>query len=194
MTDFLTLSADINLWPYGLLAVAVFFEGPITLLSAGTGIALGQLEALPAFVALVIGNLSADFSWYSLGRLGKMEWIRWLAKKFRVDLKSIEKLEETIQNHTPRLIFLSKFAIGLLIPTLIAVGLKRVQVKRWIVALAVGEVVKSTLFITLGFLFAESIQKTYGNLQIALWIVTGLIIITVSLFLRFKKKLTLSDL
>lgn len=193
MLEFLTIPTDLNLWPYCLLAVAVFFEGPITLLTAGAGIALGKLELLPALIALVIGNLTADISWYSLGRLGKMEWIRSLAKKFRIDIKSIEKLEETIHDHAPRLIFLSKFAIGLPIPTLIAIGLKRVSVKRWIVPLAVGEVVKSLLFISLGYFSAEGIQQTYGNLQVALWILTALIIIAISIYIKIRKKRPAAD-
>jgi membrane protein DedA with SNARE-associated domain len=174
--------------PYGLLWLATFFEGPLTLLAAGAGIALGQLQALPAFLAVVCGNLCADMGWYGLGRFGKKEWLEWIMKKLRIDVRSIERLEEDIRHYAPRLLFLSKLTVGLPIPTLITVGLNRVPIRRWILPLVMGELLKSTVFVCAGYLYAEGIQQTYGVLQTVLWIVTLILLVVVVVCFRLRRK------
>lgn len=174
--------------PYGLLWLATFLEGPFTLLAAGAGIALGQLQPIPAFLAVVTGNLTADMGWYGLGRFGKKEWLEFVSKKLGIDPRSMEQLEENIQKVAPRLLFLSKLTVGLPIPTLIAVGLNRVPIRRWIFLLVLGELLKSTVFITAGYLYAEGIQQTYGVLRTILWIVTILLIAAILIYLKFHEK------
>ena len=155
-----------SLWPYILLFIATFIEGPIALLTAGATISLGKIDPLYAFIAVTTGNLSADLGWYTLGRLGKMEWIKWFASKFKIDLKAIDRLGETVKDYAPRLVFFSKFTVGLPIPTLISVGLERIPMRRWLPFGIIGEFIKSSLFMGAGYLFAQAIQQTYGTLQV----------------------------
>jgi membrane protein DedA with SNARE-associated domain len=188
MLDFFNSAISISIWPYCILGLATFVEGPITLLAAGAGIALGKLLPLPAYLAIVAGNLSADLGWYSLGRFGKKEWIKRIALKLKIDPASIDQLGENVRKYAPRLLFLSKFAVGLPIPTLITVGLQRVAVRRWIALLVVGELIKSALLVTVGYLYAGGIQQTYGSVRIVLWAVTIILVITAAIYFKFHKK------
>ena len=158
------------------------------MLAVGAGIALGRLQPVPAFLAVVSGNLTADMGWYGLGRFGKKEWLEFVSKKMGIDPRSMEQLEENIQQYAPRLLFLSKLTVGLPIPTLIMLGLNRVPIRRWVLLLVLGEMVKSTIFIAAGYLYAEGIQQTYGVLRTILWIVTILLLAAILIYLKFHRK------
>lgn len=188
MLTFLSSINIASILPYGILWLATFAEGPITLLVAGAGIAVGKLLPLPAYLAIVTGNLTADLGWYSLGRFGKPEWIQRITAKLKIDPASIERLGEDVQKYAPRMIFLSKMTVGLPIPTLIAVGLQRVAVRRWITLLVLGELIKSALLVALGFLYAEGIQQTYGIIQIVLWVFTIVLVSAAFIYFKFHKK------
>ena len=188
MLNFLSTITAASILPYGILWLATFAEGPITLLAAGAGIAVGKLLPLPAFLAIVTGNLTADLGWYSLGRFGKPEWIERITAKFKIAPASIEELGENIRKFAPRMVFLSKMTVGLPIPTLIAVGLERVAARRWVAQLVLGELIKSAIFITLGFLYAEGIQHTYGIVQIVLWVITIALLTAGLIYFKFTNK------
>ena len=188
MLNFLSSITAASILPYGILWLATFAEGPITLLAAGAGIAMGKLLPLPAYLAIVTGNLTADLVWYSLGRFGKTEWIQRLTAKFGIDPDSIDRLGEDVQKYAPRLVFLSKLTVGFPIPTLIAVGLRRVALRRWITFLVLGELLKSAILVALGFLYAQGIQQTYGVVQIVLWVITAVLIVAAVIYFKFHKK------
>jgi membrane protein DedA with SNARE-associated domain len=194
MLNILDAITPTNILPYCILGVATFAEGPITLLAAGAGIAVGKLLPLPAYLSIVIGNLSADLAWYSLGRFGKPEWIERITRKFGINPRIIRQVSKGVQKYAPRLVFLSKMTVGFPIPTLIAVGLNRVTVKRWILPLVLGELIKSALLVTVGFLFAQGIEQTYGVVRIVLWSLTAMIIAVLFIYLKFHKKSNLTSM
>ena len=82
--------------------------------------------------------------WYGIGRLGKLEWLEKIYPKLQIDPDKVDQLGLDIQKYAPRMLFLSKLTVGFPIPTLIAVGLKRVPIKRWLVMLLFGELIKTT--------------------------------------------------
>lgn len=176
-----------NILPYFMIGLAALLEGPLTILAAGAGISLGTLYPLPAYLSVVIGNLLADLGWYGLGRFGKAEWLNRIAPKFGVKAQDVQQLGNSIQEHAPRMLFLSKFAVGLPIPTLIAIGLNRVSIRRWLFSWLSGELLKSAIFISIGYFYASGIQKAYGGIQTILWAIT--IILVIIIFIYFKKSI-----
>jgi len=179
-------SADIL--TYLILGLATFVEGPLTLLAAGAGIALEKLLPMPAFIAVVAGNLCADLGWYSLGRFGKPQWIKRALQKIHVNPRSIDRLCVDIHKHAPRLIFLSKLTVGLPIPTLIALGLNRAAMRRWAAHWIGAELVKSALLVALGYLCAGGIQQTYGVVRSVLWAFTIGLVLSAAIYFKLHKK------
>ncbi len=175
-----------SILPYFAIGLAALVEGPITILATGAGISMGTLHPIPAYLSVVVGNLIADLGWYGLGRFGKVEWLNRIGPKFGVKAEDVERLRNSIQEQAPRMIFLSKFSIGLPIPTLIAVGMNRIPKRRWMFLWLLGEMLKSAIFITIGFYFAAGIQKAYGGIQIVLWVIT--IILVAAVFIFFNRK------
>lgn len=169
--------------PYCLVGLAAFLEGPITILTTGAAVSLGKLQALPALFALIIGNLTADFGWYSLGRFSRLEWLERLCIKAGIDLDDIKELEKNIHQHAPHLLFLSKLTVGLPIPTLITIGLHRVEISIWIGWLVLGELIKTSILAAIGFLFASGVQKVFNSVETVMFIITiTILLISISIF------------
>lgn len=189
MLEMLTLSNMRILLPYLLLALTTMVEGPVSILVGGASISTGQLLPIPVLLSVVIGNLIADLGWYELGRFGKWEWFEKLGGRIGIDLRSIQSLENNLEQTAARMVFLSKFTIGLPIPTLVALGLQRVNIQRWLVTWIAGEVVKSTILVIVGYLSAAGIMKAFGEVKIVLWLITASLITSIIYKLtRHKKK------
>jgi membrane protein DedA with SNARE-associated domain len=177
-----------NLLPYCILGLATMLEGPISLLAGGAAISSGLLLPVPVYLSVVTGNLTGDMCWYGLGRFAKMEWILRLCPRFRIDPQKIVDLRNGIQKHAPRLLFLTKLTVGFPIPTLIATGLSRVPIRRWIGMLILGELIKSAAFVAAGYAYGSAIQRASSEIQAVLWGITAVMVIAGMVWSRRHKK------
>ncbi len=75
MFNLLNTAQPDHILPYCLIALASLLEGPMTILIAGAGISLGKLLPLPAYLAVVGGNLIAD--WAGMAWDCSASWIGW---------------------------------------------------------------------------------------------------------------------
>jgi membrane protein DedA with SNARE-associated domain len=188
MFDLLSAAQPSSIIPYCIIALAALLEGPMTILVAGAGISLGQLLPIPAYLAVVAGNLIADLGWYGLGRFCKMKWLERIGPKFGVHSQDVKQVEQNIQEHAPRMLFLSKLTVGLPIPTLIAIGLNRIAIRRWVVLWIAGELLKSAVLMEVGYLYASGIQEAFGSVQTVLWAITIVVLVGVFIYFKFHKK------
>ncbi len=187
--DFIYIPSIAFFVPYCLLGLSAMAEGPIATLMGGAATSSGLLLPLPVYLSVVVGNLASDMGWYSLGRFSKQEWLMRLGPKVGVQPQRIERLTEGIQNYAPRLLFLSKLTVGFPIPTLVATGLSRVPVRRWVGMLVLGELIKSAALIVAGYLFARTIHEASAGVQVILLGTTaGLLTAGVTWFKRQKNK------
>jgi membrane protein DedA with SNARE-associated domain len=74
--------------------------------------------------------------------------------------------------------------VGFPIPTIVATGLSRVPIRRWIASLVAGELIKSAILVSVGYIFALSIQQATLGVQVALWIITALVLIAVLIWYK----------
>jgi len=153
-------------------------EGLFRTLAGGITVFDMYLRPLPAFAAVVTGNLVADMAWYSLGRYSKLDWIKRLGPRFGVNLQIIDEMELEIQKHAPRFLFLAKLTVGLPVPSLIATGLSKVPVRRWIGMLLLAELIRTSVFISLIFLYASAIGQASNEMQVILLTMTGIVVIS----------------
>jgi membrane protein DedA with SNARE-associated domain len=146
-------------WSYLLLAILVAVEGPIVTLLGAAAASAGLMRPTLVFAAAALGNLAADTLWYSLGAAGKTDWIlrygRWLGLRKR----HIRRLEQGMNDHAIKILVLAKLSMGFVIPTLIAAGLARVPIRRWLPALAVSETIWTGGLVLVGFFATEGLKK-----------------------------------
>jgi len=165
-----SLVQPLGAWGYILLALLVAVEGPLTTLAGAVAASAGYLDPILVFAFASLGNLTADTLWYSIGYLGKTEWLVRYGRWFGVKEKLIERLQKDIQNHIGKILFIAKLTLGFVVPTLIAAGLARIPMKRWFGVLFTAECIWTGTLVLVGYYFGNLVQRVETNLR---WVSLG---------------------
>ncbi len=164
-------------WSYVVLALLVMIEGPIaTLLGAGAASA-GLLRPEWVFVAAGSGNLAGDALWYSLGRLGKTEWLlrhgRWLG----LTRPELERMESAVRAQAPKIILIAKLTLVFAIPALVATGIARVRWRRWFPVDIFAECVWSGTLVAGGYYASGYMLRLHHDVQIIVWLLSPVVVL-----------------
>ncbi len=180
--------ASLGPWSYILLAFLVAIEGPIATLLGGAAASLGLMRPEFVFLAAACGNLFADTLWYSLGYLGKIEWIYRFGKRLGVSPEKLDRSEKMLHDHAPTVIFVSKLTVSPMIPALIATGLIKYPWKRWFPADFAGEMIWTGSLVVIGYFGVRVLQKVTLGIEHA--ILVGSVIFVVLIFWFGRKLLS----
>jgi membrane protein DedA with SNARE-associated domain len=164
------LAQPLGNWTYILLALLVAVEGPLTTLAGAVAASSGLLNPVMVFISASIGNLTADTLWYSVGYLGKTEWFVRYGRWFGIEEKLVKRLQQDVQNHIHKVLFVAKLTLGLVVPALIAAGLARVPIKRWFGVLFTAECIWTGGLVLVGYYFGTLTQSIETHLR---WISLG---------------------
>jgi len=169
-------------WAYILLAILVAVEGPVTTLAGAVAASTGYLNPIIVFAAAAIGNLLADTLWYSLGYLGKIEWLLRYGGKLGIKETTLARLQTDVHDHIRKILFIAKLTLGFVVPTLIAAGLARVPMKRWFGVLFAAECLWTGTLVLIGYYFGYMIQRIETNLR---WVSLGGTVLIIALILFY---------
>jgi len=169
-------------WAYILLTILVVVEGPVTTLAGAVAASTGYLNPILVFVAAAIGNLIADTLWYSLGYLGKIEWLLRYGGKLGIKETTLARLQTDVHDHIRKILFIAKLTLGFVVPTLIAAGLARVPMKRWFGVLFSAECLWTGTLVLVGYYFGYMIQRIETNLR---WVSAGGTVVIIALILYY---------
>lgn len=158
---------QLGYWTYILLALLVAIEGPIATLLGAAAASAGLMRPLPVFLAAAAGNLTADSLWYTLGYLGKTEWILHFGRRLGLRESLINHLKQNMIAHATKVLFLAKLTVSFVIPSLIAAGLLRVPWRRWFPALAVAETLWTGSLILIGYYTTEALKRVEQGVEYA---------------------------
>lgn len=179
----------LSAWAYVLLAILVAVEGPIATLAGAFAASTGLLNPVLVFVSASLGNLTADVLWYSLGTLGKTEWLMKLSSRFGVKESVITRLEKDVREHIHKVLFIAKLTMGLVIPTLIAAGMARVPFKRWFGVLFGAECIWTGSLVLAGYYLGALTQRIEANLR---WVSLAgaliLVVIAIAYISRLRQR------
>lgn len=176
------LISDWGLGAYLGLALLVAVEGPLVTVGGAMAAAAGAMDPLGVFLAASAGNLTADLLWYTVGYVSKTDWLVRYSRWLRLNLAQIQRLEQAVHDHAPRLLFLSKLTLSLMVPALVATGMARVPWRRWFGYLAAGEAVWTGVLVILGYYFGAALQ----HLDLWLQVTAGAgLLVTLLIIIRF---------
>ena len=173
--------------PYLAMGLASLLDGLMCSFSGSITVSGLLLQPIPVFVTIVSGNLLADMGWYNLGRFVQLERLKRFGKRLKINLEIVDDLALEIQNHAPRILFLAKLTVGLPVPSLIATGLSKVPIRRWIGMLVLAEVIRTATFVTLLFLYASAIGQASGEMQAILMTMTVFVVISGMIWWKRRK-------
>jgi len=177
---------------YIVLAILVAVEGPLMTLLGAAASSAGFMQPGWVFTAAAIGNLSADLIWFSVGYLGKIEWAYQYGNWLGLKRQHIEKIQAHIHSHAAKVLFLAKLSAGLMIPSLIAAGLAKVPIKKWLPALLIGETLWTGSLVLCGYYATEAIKQVekgvhYIGIGVSIFIILGIGIWVVRHFIKEDK-------
>jgi membrane protein DedA with SNARE-associated domain len=152
-------------WTYILLALVVAVEGPIATLLAAAAASAGLMKPEWVFIAAATGNLTADSLWYTLGYFGKLNWIKKFGKKLGIKDDILAKLELEMHDHAPRILFIAKLTLSMMIPALIAAGLVKASWKRWFPAIFAGEMLWTGSLLVIGYYTTEALKRIEKGIE-----------------------------
>jgi membrane protein DedA with SNARE-associated domain len=158
---------QLGTWTYILLAALVAVEGPIATLLGAAASSAGLMEPGWVFVAAAAGNLTADSLWYTLGFIGKIDWLLRFGKKLGIHPAILARLENGMRDHAARILFVAKLTLSMIIPSLIAAGLVKAPWRRWFPAVFTGEMLWTGSLVLIGFYATEAIKRVERGVEIA---------------------------
>ncbi len=180
---------ELGPWTYVFLAILVAIEGPIVTLLGAAAASAGLMRPFYVFVAAACGNLTADCLWYTLGYLGKMEWVSRIGQRMGIRLETLDRLRRAMHKHSMRILFIAKLTVSFMIPSLIAAGLVKAPWKRWFPAIFAGEMIWTGTLVLIGYNTTLAIKRVERGLGYALLAVSILFII----FLLFMGRRILKE-
>jgi membrane protein DedA with SNARE-associated domain len=162
----LQFTQELGYWAYVLLALLVMVEGPVATLAGAVAASAGYMKPVLVFASAASGNILADCVWYTIGYLGRMEWLHRYGGYVGIREEYVLKLTHDIQKHAAKLLFVAKVTLGFSIPTLVATGLARVPMRRWFWVLILGETLWTGSLVFMGFHFGQYVQRLERGVEI----------------------------
>lgn len=158
---------QLGIWTYILLAALVAVEGPIATLLGAAAASAGLMRPWPVFFAAATGNLVADSLWYSLGYMGRIEWLFHFGKRLGLRRDLLEHLKHNMEKHATKVLFLAKLTVSFVIPSLITAGLLRLPLRRWFPALIAAETIWTGSLVLIGYYATEAIKRVEQGVEYA---------------------------
>jgi membrane protein DedA with SNARE-associated domain len=152
-------------WTYLALALLVAIEGPIATLLGAAAASAGLMRPWLVFLVAAAGNLTADSLWYTLGYAGKLEWALRFGRRLGLRPGILERVEQGMQKHAARILFMAKLTVSFMIPSLITAGLMKVPWRRWFPALFTGEMIWSGSLVLIGYYATEAIKRVEQGVE-----------------------------
>lgn len=156
------------LFKYPAIFVLAILEGPVTMAAVGFLLKLNYFSFLPAYLALLFGDLAGDIGWYLLGYFGAHRFIKRFGKYISITEESSARLSRIFRNHEGKILFLSKITMGFgfAVATLFTAGMSKVPIKKFIALNLVGGLPWTAFMMILGYTFGHVYLKISDSLRI----------------------------
>lgn len=176
----------ISTYSVWILLPLMIIEGPIVTVIAAFLASLGVLNIVLVYFLALLGNILGDLNYYAIGRFGRERFIKKYGKYIGLHEKHIEYLEQYYKNHFLKTIFIAKITEAPVIPTLVAAGLAKVDMKKYLLLTSAIEVPKVFIIVIIGFYFGKFYTTIEGYFKDA-FIASGVTVIVFGgLFFIYK--------
>jgi len=159
---FITLQqiiAWIAVYKYQVMLPIAVFEGPIITVIGGFLASQGILNIYAVYVISLLGDILGDLLYYVLGRWGRntflMKWARFLGASD----EKIKKLEVHFARHSGKTLFFGKISHGVGSMILLAAGVSKMPVGRFVWYNLLSSLPKSLAFLLIGYYFGQAYKR-----------------------------------
>lgn len=123
----------------------------------GVAIRVGTLDLIPAYLAVMSGELIGDAIWYGIGYQWGEPFANRFGKYVGIDKSHIELAKRLFEKHDRRILLSSKLTtgFGFAIPILFTAGMTRMSFWRYMLANISGQFFWSGGLIAVGYFFGD---------------------------------------
>jgi membrane protein DedA with SNARE-associated domain len=148
---------------YGVIVLVSFVEGPILAMICGLLIKLGDIPFIPAYTALMIGDLIGDVVWYNIGYYFGPLFIGRFGKYFGITENGVATVKRIFHKYSNQILIISKITMGFgfALVTLVTAGITKIPFGRYLALNFLGQFVWTGLLLYVGYLLGN--LYTYAN-------------------------------
>lgn len=181
------LIAFLEATKYPLFFLGAYIEGTVVMLTGGVLLKLGEVQFLPLYGSLILGDVLSDVMWYWVGYFGARHFVMRWGYLVGATHEIIEKMERRFHKYHLRILVISKLTMGfgLAVPILMTAGMLRVSFVRYCVINIIGSFVWVGFIIFVGYNFGNVLAVIPEQYQILSFFV---LIVAFFIGLRFLTK------
>ena len=174
---------------YAIIVFLGFAEGPFLSMLSGALIRFGYLSFVPAYIALMLGDLIGDVVWYCVGRQFGIRFIKRFGKYVSVTEESVEKVSRIFHKYKDRILIISKISngFGFALVTIITAGIVRIPFARYLSINVIGQFVWTGLLLGVGYFLGD--LYTQVNTILGYAFVSMVVLIVIAAFIGYGKYL-----
>lgn len=165
---------------YWLLFIGTFLEGEAVLLAAGIFAYFGRFNILLVILIASLAIILGDNIQYFIGRK--------LGKEFLEKRSRFKKLNGKFQNHTNKILLLSRFMFGMRVATMLMAGANNVDHKKFFKFNAISGILWVIAIAGLGFVFGASFVLLKKILKYSALAITALVVLGILIYYFINKK------
>ncbi len=179
---------------YPVIFLLVLIEGPLVMIISSFLAASGYLNIFILYPLIVVADLFADILWYCVGYLGRKNIVNHSSRFLGLTpdkLACFEELNNKFKNHQGKILFTAKITHIIGFPFLIAAGVFRVDIKKFIWFNFLATIPKVMFFMLLGYFFGEASELIGKYLGYSTLIGTLVLILSIAVYFliqRFTRK------
>lgn len=164
--------------------MGAFIEGPAVGLFVGFLARTGALNLFWAYLAHVVGDLSADFFYYFIGYQGQKGFF----KKFNISKRNLiraERMKKFFHQHPRKIIILGKLTHIVGLPVLIGAGIAHYPWLKFLLFDFIATLIKSAILIFIGF-YLTSLWMKINHVISYIGLISTFSIVIVFIYLLIK--------
>lgn len=144
-------------YKYVFLVPAALLWGLLVCMLVGVMVRVGTLELVPAYTAVMLGELIGDMIWYGIGYRWGESFARRFGKYVGIDTSHIEMAKRLFAKHNQGILLSSKLTtgFGFAIPILFTAGMTRMSFWAYMRANITGQFFWSGGLIAVGYFFGD---------------------------------------
>ncbi|MFB2532015.1 DedA family protein [Paracoccus sp. p3-h83] len=184
-------SAQVLIQDHGLaiLAPLALIEGPVVSVIAGSLVSLGLMALRPVILCLIVADLLGDLLTYALGRYGRRAIPFGLLRRLGISRQRLARMVRGFRGQGGRLLVIGKLTQVAGLPMLLAAGMVRMPLPRFLVICGATAIPKTLLLVGLGHVFGTAWLAT-GGWRLPVLTAGSLALIAAALWWHRRPRLT----
>lgn len=155
--------------------------------AAGVAAALGYYSLAIIILLSVLGDLTADLVYYTIGYWGRKTLITRYGSYVGLTKQRMNSLERLLHRHAGKALVIIKLSPVIPIPGLIMIGSARVSLKKFIRLSLIIALPKSLLFGFMGFFAGKAYERLGDIVSNSMSLITFIAVVTFFAYFIYQK-------